>query len=86
MEHTKEKLSALVREMQTATTYNKGVYILNIEFFLDKYSNEMFRAGAFFYILVESTFFTLFLRVVFVLFLACILLGMNKIDGFFQND
>ena len=39
-----------------------------------------------FYILVESTFFTLFLRVVFVLFLACILLGMNKIDGFFQND
>ena len=54
MEHTKEKLSALVREMQTATTYNKGVYILNIEFFLDKYSNEMFRAGAFFYILVET--------------------------------
>ena len=43
-----------VREMQTATTYNKGVYILNIEFFLDKYSNEMFRAGAFFYILVET--------------------------------
>ena len=40
--------------MQTATTYNKGVYILNIEFFLDKYSNEMFRAGAFFYILVET--------------------------------
>lgn len=54
MEHTKEKLSALAREMQTATTYNKGVYILNIEFFLDKYSNEMFRAGAFFYILVET--------------------------------
>ena len=54
MEHTKEKLSALVREMQTATTYNKGVYILNIEFFLVKYSNEMFRAGAFFYILVET--------------------------------
>lgn len=54
MEHTKEKLSALVRKMQTATTYNKGVYILNIEFFLDKYSNEMFRAGAFFYILVET--------------------------------
>lgn len=54
MEYTKEKLSALVREMQTATTYNKGVYILNIEFFLDKYSNEMFRAGAFFYILVET--------------------------------
>ena len=54
MEHTKEKLSALVREMQTATTYNKGVYILNIEFFLDKYNNEMFRAGAFFYILVET--------------------------------
>lgn len=40
--------------MQTVTTYNKGVYILNIEFFLDKYSNEMFRAGAFFYILVET--------------------------------
>ena len=54
MEHTKEKLSALVREMQTATTYNKGVYILNIEFFLDKYNNEMFLAGAFFYILVET--------------------------------
>ena len=54
MEHTKETLSTLVREMQTATTYNKGVYILNIEFFLDKYSNEMFRAGAFFYILVET--------------------------------
>lgn len=54
MEHTKEKLSALVREMQTPTTYNKGVYILNIEFFLDKYNNEMFRAGAFFYILVET--------------------------------
>ena len=54
MEHTKEKLSALVREMQTATTYNKGVYILNIEFFLDKYNNEMVRAGAFFYILVET--------------------------------
>ena len=54
MEHQKEKLSALVREMTTATTYNKGVYILNIEFFLDKYSNEMFRAGAFFYILVET--------------------------------
>lgn len=54
MEHTKEKLSALVREMQTATTYNKGVYILSIEFFLDKYNNEMFRAGAFFYILVET--------------------------------
>lgn len=35
---------------------------------------------------MESTFFTLFLRVVFVLFLACILLGMNKIDGFSQND
>ena len=54
MEHTKETLSTLVREMQTVTTYNKGVYILNIEFFLDKYSNEMFRAGAFFYILVET--------------------------------
>ena len=54
MGHTKEKLSALVREMQTSTTYNKGFYILNIEFFLDKYSNEMFRAGAFFYILVET--------------------------------
>ncbi len=54
MEHTKETLSTLVREMQTATTYNKGVYILNIEFFLDKYNNEMFRAGAFFYILVET--------------------------------
>ena len=40
--------------MQTVTTYNKGVYILNIEFFLDKYSNEMFRAGGFFYILVEA--------------------------------
>lgn len=40
--------------MQTVTTYNKGVYILDIEFFLDKYSNEMFRAGAFFYILVET--------------------------------
>lgn len=33
MEHTKETLSTLVREMQTVTTYNKGVYILNIEFF-----------------------------------------------------
>ena len=54
MEHTKETLSTLVWEMQTVTTYNKGVYILNIEFFLDKYSNEMFRAGAFFYILVET--------------------------------
>ena len=54
MEHAKETLSTLVREMQTVTTYNKGVYILNIEFFLDKYSNEMFRAGAFFYILVET--------------------------------
>ena len=54
MEHTKETLSTLVREMQTVTTYNKRVYILNIEFFLDKYSNEMFRAGAFFYILVET--------------------------------
>lgn len=54
MEHAKETLSTLVREMQTVTTYNKGVYILNIEFFLDKYSNEMFRAGAFFYILVEG--------------------------------
>ena len=54
MEHTKETLSTLVREMQTVTTYNKGVYILNIEFFLHKYSNEMFRAGAFFYILVET--------------------------------
>lgn len=54
MEHTKETLSTLVREMQTVTTYNKGVYILDIEFFLDKYSNEMFRAGAFFYILVET--------------------------------
>lgn len=54
MEHTKETLSTLVREMQTVTTYNKGVYILNIEFFLDKYSNEMVRAGAFFYILVET--------------------------------
>ena len=47
-------MSTLVREMQTVTTYNKGVYILNIEFFLDKYSNEMFSAGAFFYILVET--------------------------------
>ena len=54
MEHAKETLSTLVREMQKVTTYNKGVYILNIEFFLDKYSNEMFRAGAFFYILVET--------------------------------
>lgn len=54
MEHTKETLSTLVQEMQTVTTYNKGVYILNIESFLDKYSNEMFRAGAFFYILVET--------------------------------
>ena len=54
MEHAKETLSTLVREMKTVTTYNKGVYILNIEFFLDKYSNEMFRAGAFFYILVET--------------------------------
>ena len=54
MEHAKETLSTLVREMQTVTTYNKGVYILNIEFFLDKYSNEMFRAGAFFSILVET--------------------------------
>lgn len=54
MEHAKETLSTLAREMQTVTTYNKGVYILNIEFFLDKYSNEMFRAGAFFYILVET--------------------------------
>ena len=54
MEHTKETLSTLVREMQTVTTYNKGVYILDIEFFLDKYSNEMFRAGACFYILVET--------------------------------
>ena len=54
MEHAKATLSTLVREMQTVTTYNKGVYILNIEFFLDKYSNEMFRAGAFFYILVET--------------------------------
>ena len=54
MEHAKETLSTLGREMQTVTTYNKGVYILNIEFFLDKYSNEMFRAGAFFYILVET--------------------------------
>ena len=54
MEHAKETLSTLVREMQTVTTYNKGVYILDIEFFLDKYSNEMFRAGAFFYILVET--------------------------------
>ena len=54
MEHAKETLSTLVREMQTVTTYNKGVYILNIEFFLDKYNNEMFRAGAFFYILVET--------------------------------
>ena len=48
MEHTKETLSALVREMQSVTAYNRGVYILNIEIFLDKYSNEMFRAGAFF--------------------------------------
>lgn len=34
MEYTKETLSALVREMQTLTAYNKGVYILNIESFL----------------------------------------------------
>ena len=39
MEHTKETLSALVREMQSVTAYNRGVYILNIEIFLDKYSN-----------------------------------------------
>ena len=54
MEHTKETLSALVREMQSVTAYNRGVYILNIEIFLDKYSNKMLRAGAFFYILVEA--------------------------------
>ena len=52
MDHAKETLSALVQEMQTVTTYDKGVYILNIEFFFDKYSNKMLRAGAFFYILV----------------------------------
>ena len=40
MEHTKETLSALVREMQSVTAYNRGVYILNIEIFLDKYSNK----------------------------------------------
>lgn len=51
MEHTKETLSALVREMQSVTAYNRGVYILNIEIFLDKYSNKILRAGAFFYIL-----------------------------------
>lgn len=54
MDHAKETLSALVQEMQTVTTYDKGVYILNIEFFFDKYSNKMLRAGAFFYILVEG--------------------------------
>ena len=54
MEHTKETLSALVREMQSVTAYDRGVYILNIELFLDKYSNKMLRAGAFFYILVEA--------------------------------
>ena len=54
MEHTKETLSALVREMQSVTAYNRGVYILNIEIFLDKYSNKILRAGAFFYILVEA--------------------------------
>lgn len=37
MDHAKETLSALVQEMQTVTTYDKGVYILNIEFFFDKY-------------------------------------------------
>ena len=42
MEHTKETLSALVREMQSVTAYNRGVYILNIEIFLDKYSNGEF--------------------------------------------
>ena len=41
MEHTKETLSALVREMQSVTAYNRGVYILNIEIFLDKYSNKI---------------------------------------------
>lgn len=45
MEHTKETLSALVREMQSVTAYNRGVYILNIEIFLDKYSNKILRAG-----------------------------------------
>lgn len=54
MEHTKETLSALVREMQSVTACNRGVYILNIEIFLDKYSNKILRAGAFFYILVEA--------------------------------
>ena len=34
MEHTKETLSALVREMQSVTACNRGVYILNIEIFL----------------------------------------------------
>ena len=48
MEHTKETLSALVREMQSVTACNRGVYILNIEIFLDKYSNKILRAGAFF--------------------------------------
>ncbi len=33
MEHTKETLSALVREMQSVTACNRGVYILNIEIF-----------------------------------------------------
>lgn len=54
MEHTKETLSALVREMQSVTACNRGVYILNIEIFLDKYSNKILRAEAFFYILVEA--------------------------------
>lgn len=54
MEHIKETLSALVREMQTLTACNKGVYILNVESFFDNYSNRMLRAGAFFYILVEG--------------------------------
>ena len=40
--------------MQSVTAYNRGVYILNIEIFLDKYSNKILRAGAFFYILVEA--------------------------------
>lgn len=54
MEYTKETLSALVREMQTLTAYNKGVYILNIESFFDNCRNKMLRAGAFFYILMEA--------------------------------
>lgn len=54
MDHTNETLSVLVQEVQTTTAYDKGAYIFKIEDYFDRYSHRMFRAGIFFYMLVEN--------------------------------